>query len=213
MSFIFAPADAKAPHTARKVHVRRLYDILNLSIQRRDFVRATRAWTILAHCKEVDWRALWRTSVHILAGEFGDTSRSIEFLHIMMLQHPEDRETILREVVLRLIGVGQYREALDELELYLPSFPYQDNALLHLYSALLSLYLSQPPKGGSQSNPSLLRDAQSHFERAKILDPGNAIADAFLDKIQHPNRADVQSGDESDDEVANKDPKRKRLRT
>ncbi|KAJ7498713.1 hypothetical protein FB451DRAFT_1202811, partial [Mycena latifolia] len=166
---LFAPTpDAESPRTARNVHIRRVYDILNVSIQRRDLTRATRAWTILAHCKEVNWRVLWSTSVHILAEELDDTPRAHRFLTLAAA----------------------------------------------LYAGLLSLYLAQPVEGGnSQSNPLLLRDAQSHFERAKALDPANAIADAFLRKIQHLNGADTRSGDESDDEVASDDPKPKRIRT
>ncbi|KAJ6598851.1 hypothetical protein DFH09DRAFT_1243379 [Mycena vulgaris] len=188
MPFLFAPTlDVKTPHTARKVHIRRLYDILNVSIQRRDLARATRAWTILAHCKEVNWRALWSISVHLLSDELEENEpRKIEFLHVMMLQHPENRESILGEVVLRLIDSGQHREALEELELYLPSFPFQENSLLQLYAGLLCLYLAQPASedGNTQFNLPLLRDAQSHFERVKALDPENAIAGAFLRKVR-----------------------------
>lgn len=61
--------------------------------------------------------------------------------------------------MLRLILCGKHREALDELELcvlgeamynilsifsrYLPSFPYQDNPVLHTYAGLLCIFLSQ----------------------------------------------------------------------
>ncbi|KAJ7929990.1 hypothetical protein B0H13DRAFT_2228379 [Mycena leptocephala] len=188
MAFVFAPTtDAKNPSTARKIHIRRLYDVMHMCIQRRDLERATRAWTILAHCKEVDWRTMWSTSVHILAENMDDnekTARKVEFLRLMMLQHAEDRETILKELVLRLILAEQYREALDELELYLPSLPYQDNPLLHIYAGLISTYIAQPTSQFSQFNPALLRSAQSHFERARVLDPDNAMADAFLRKVK-----------------------------
>ncbi|KAJ7129454.1 hypothetical protein C8R44DRAFT_615328 [Mycena epipterygia] len=195
MSFIFAPtASSKSPGTVRKVHIRRLYDVMHMCIQRNDMKRATRAWTILSRCKEMDWRTMWSTSVHILAenlDEYEKTPRKIEFLHVMMLQHPEDRETILKELVLRLILSHQHREALDELELYLPSFPYQDNGLLHVYAGLASIYIAQPTSEVSQFNPSLLRNSQSHFERAKVLDPDNAIAQAFLWKVCKFRRMDA----------------------
>ncbi|KAJ6539554.1 hypothetical protein B0H19DRAFT_960679 [Mycena capillaripes] len=204
MTFIFAPTfDTKNPSTARKIHIRRVYDVMQMCIQRNDLERATRAWTILAHCEEINWRTMWSTSVHILAENLNDYEKSpkkVEFLRLMMLQHPEDRETILKEIVLRLILSRQYREALDELELYLPSLPYQDNSLLNVYAGLLSMYIAQPASEctigllyiyswinlalASQFNPSLLRSAQSYFDRVKVLDPDNAMAEAFLQKVR-----------------------------
>ena len=58
-----------------------------------------------------------------------------------------------------------YRRAMEELDLYvtglsctrmpsvltklssryLPSYPYQDNPVLHIYAGLIALYLAQPP--------------------------------------------------------------------
>ncbi|KAJ7682583.1 hypothetical protein DFH06DRAFT_971805 [Mycena polygramma] len=195
MAFVFAPTpDAKNPRTTRQIHIRRLYDVMQICIQRNDIERATRAWTILAHCKEVDWRTMWSTSVHLLAENLDDsekTPKKVEFLRLMMLQHFEDREAILKELVLRLILFDQHREALDELELYLPSVPYQDNALLHIYAGLLSMYIAQPTSASSKFNPTLLRSAQSYFERARVLDPNNAaMADAFIRRVSLPLGSD-----------------------
>ncbi|KAK7054238.1 hypothetical protein R3P38DRAFT_2856048 [Favolaschia claudopus] len=161
---------------------------------------------------------LWSTSVEILsANNLRDPERTIEFLRVMMLHHPEDREVILKEMVLRLINSERQRDALDELELYLPSFPYQDNALLHLYAGLLSLYLGQPTSNTAQFNPTLLRSAQTYFERAKTLDPQNAMAEAFIRRIHKINGVDIHSteNEESDEEtpsVVSDKPKRKRVR-
>ncbi|KAI0796879.1 hypothetical protein C8Q75DRAFT_802551 [Abortiporus biennis] len=55
------------------------------------------------------------------------------------------KESILLELVLQLIYAKQYRKALDELQLYLSSPPFDDNATLHVYAGLVSLYLAQPP--------------------------------------------------------------------
>lgn len=71
------------------------------------------------------------------------------------------RELILKELTLRLIRAGMHREALDELDLLvilrpavqaglmvpnrnLPTFPFQDNPVLHVYAGLLAVYLAQP---------------------------------------------------------------------
>ncbi|KAJ7490367.1 hypothetical protein B0H11DRAFT_1022404 [Mycena galericulata] len=219
MAFLFAPTGTGLnPSTTRIIHIRRLYDVMNLCIQRNDLQRATRAWSILARCKEVDWRTIWSTSVHILAEDLDErekASQKVDFLRVMMLQNSEDRETILKELVLRLILSGQHREALDEVELFLPSFPYQDNPLLHLYAGLIALHLAQPTSEVSSLNPTLLRNSQSHFERTKALDPDNEIAEAFLWKIEELNGTNAQPGDESDEElleISGDIPKRKRVR-
>ncbi|KAJ7240353.1 hypothetical protein B0H12DRAFT_56921 [Mycena haematopus] len=185
MAFVFTPTSvSKEARSARKTHIRRLYDVMHICIQRNDFERASRAWTMLAHCKEVNAQTKWSTSVHILnAKNPEEPHKAVEFLRLMMLQHPEDREPLLREIVLRLIIAEQHRDALDELELYLPSFPYQDNAVLHVYAGLLSMYIGQRTSELSQFNPTLLRSAQTYFERAKVLDPDNLTAEAFLQKV------------------------------
>ncbi len=95
-SFLFSSLDSKQPNTARKVHIRRLFDVLHLCIQRHDWPRARRAWAILARCKEVDWKTLWRTGL-LLLGEGDATTDSNEtdgdkvgFLTVMMRQFPEE---------------------------------------------------------------------------------------------------------------------------
>ncbi len=95
-SFLFSSLNAKQPTTARKVHIRRLYDILQLCIQRHDWVRAKRAWAILARCREVDWKVMWRTSVLLLGEGDPDTNDvqanedRVRFLSLMMRQHPDE---------------------------------------------------------------------------------------------------------------------------
>ncbi len=81
---------------------------------------------------------MWTTAVRVLGNETfdeHDSSKKIAFLHEMMLQSPDkvsqdhgripilaylhcQRETILKEIILRNIMAGQFRKALDELELY-----------------------------------------------------------------------------------------------
>ncbi|CCM05556.1 uncharacterized protein FIBRA_07783 [Fibroporia radiculosa] len=140
-----------------------------------------------------------------------------------MRQHPDEREAILKELVLRLIECGMYRRALDEIDLYLPSFPYQDNPVLHIYAGLLALYLAQPKLGEQVPNHErpwdngLLRDAQTHLERAKAIDPDNLVAIAFIEQIpiitQSPRgRQPIESDEESLD-IDVKGQRRKRVKT
>lgn len=91
-TFLFSSLDSKQPSTARKVHIRRLYDILQLSIQRHQFQRAKRVWAILVHCKEIDWKGLWHVGLHILSEDTTneDEHIAVEYLRSMMLQCPDN---------------------------------------------------------------------------------------------------------------------------
>lgn len=77
------PTEALKPGqpSAARVHIRRVLDVLHVSIGRRDTARARRAWSILARCEEVNWRALWRTAVHVLDME--DDGEGCAFLNRM----------------------------------------------------------------------------------------------------------------------------------
>ncbi|CAL1701176.1 unnamed protein product [Somion occarium] len=208
---LFDLPGSKEPRTTRKLHIRRLYDILQLCILRQDFVRARKAWAILVRCKEVHWKALWKTGVLLLGGvddepdHEQENGRRIDYLYAMMrLQKSHDRESVLQELILRLIKSGQHRKALDELELYLPSPPYEDNPILHIYAGLLCLYLSQGQQDSdiqyddrqAELNASMLRDAQVFFERARVLDPENEFASSWIERI--PSLSQQQSNDRRD---------------
>jgi RNA polymerase I-specific transcription initiation factor RRN11 len=91
--FLFASLDSKGPTSARKVHIRRLHDILQLSLQRNDMPRAKAAWAILIRCKEIDWKGVWTTGLLLLgedANGFQTNPEQLEFLRAMMLQYPEE---------------------------------------------------------------------------------------------------------------------------
>ncbi|GLB34000.1 putative RNA polymerase I specific initiation factor [Lyophyllum shimeji] len=139
----------------------------------------------------------------------------------MMLRNQDDREHILQELIIQLIQSERHREALDELELYLPTFPYQNNPILHIYAGLISLYLAQPSAPNDAFNAALLRDAQFHFEHAQSVDPDNVVAQGFLNRIpalfntQQTRQANEPDSEEEDinSMVLDDNPKRKRVRT
>ena len=68
---------------------------------------------------------------------------------------------------------------------YLPSFPYQDNPVLHIYAGSICLYMSQDPESRKdyKSPESLLEEAKAHFNRVITIDPGNCVAHIFLDQV------------------------------
>ncbi|KAG7449437.1 uncharacterized protein BT62DRAFT_1054388 [Guyanagaster necrorhizus] len=216
--FLFHSLDVGPRLSARKVHICRLYDVLKLSLLRDDLPRAKKAWAILARCKEMHWTTMWTIAVRILGGETfdeHDSTKKVAFLHEMMQQLPDKREMILKEIILRQIMAGHFRQALDELELYLPSFPYQDDPVLHNYAGLLSLYLSQPSISGVDDG--ML--AQLHFQGAMAIDSDNVIATQFLSHITNMTDQTRHSDQDSDDELMEVDiqqtvpqPQRKRVR-
>ncbi|KAH8118618.1 hypothetical protein DFH11DRAFT_688760 [Phellopilus nigrolimitatus] len=178
--------------TSRKYHIQRLNDILLLAIERSDLPRARRAWAILARCKEFDWKTKWRTSMLLQdpgSGQSPQTARNrnLELLKKLRRHLPNEQESILQEIVLRLADAGEFREALDELDLYLPSFPYQDNAVLHSYAGLMSLSLatevSFEESNSQNTSVNLLRDARRHFNRSLTIDPDNLVTKTFFEEV------------------------------
>jgi hypothetical protein len=92
-SFFFAFLDGKSVLTARAVHIRRLYDILLLCLQSGELQRACKAYAILLRSREVDWKELWKLGAFLLCksgGVGGVGGRDVEFLRIMLLQHPNN---------------------------------------------------------------------------------------------------------------------------
>jgi hypothetical protein len=114
--FLFASPDGRSSSSARRVHLRRLYDILQLSIQRGDLLLAQRSFALLSRCEDIEWAAIWKFGLIILAAadhpdqrpgyvnvNMLGTPKHIEFLRVMMLRHPEEVRTSLFD------GFGWFR--------------------------------------------------------------------------------------------------------
>jgi hypothetical protein len=114
--FLFASPDGRSSSSARRVHLRRLYDILHLSIQRGDLLLAQRSFALLSRCEDIEWAAIWKFGLIILAAadqpdqrpgyvnvNMLGTPKHIEFLRVMMLRHPEEVRTSL------FYGLGWFR--------------------------------------------------------------------------------------------------------
>lgn len=50
----------------RKLHIRRLFDLLHLSLLRQDLSRAHKIWRILIRSREVDFAQLWHLGLRLL---------------------------------------------------------------------------------------------------------------------------------------------------
>ncbi|KIJ56939.1 hypothetical protein M422DRAFT_23077 [Sphaerobolus stellatus SS14] len=210
--FLFDSLGSKTPLSERKVHIRRLADILQICLHKKDWSRARKAWTILARCPEYDWKSLWQTGLLLVASDkehvenAGDAKR-LEYLRVMMLRSPvEERVIILQELILWFIKAGRQQEGLDELELYLPSFPYNEVPALHIYAGFLCLWLARSAKGTStttqaQFNLNELHKCKTHLRRASELDPEHPVTKgllANLEKILEDNNDDDYESEDMD---------------
>ena len=65
--FTFQGHKEVRPSSSRKIHVRRLNDLMHLSIERGEYAHARRAWSILLRCKEFDWRTMWKTGLLLVS--------------------------------------------------------------------------------------------------------------------------------------------------
>jgi hypothetical protein len=94
-SFIFKPRGSQSVHTVARVQLRRIYDVLHVSIARKDAARARRAWAILVRCPEVDWQAMWKTALHILDLESAETGYDMQDIGLLdkLLQRPTGEVT------------------------------------------------------------------------------------------------------------------------
>ncbi|EJT98158.1 hypothetical protein DACRYDRAFT_83901 [Dacryopinax primogenitus] len=196
------PSDTTRPHrSSREFHLSRTVDILHLSLQRGDIPRAQRAWAILVRCKEFDWRAQWRIGLAVLQG---GEQRRIDYLQKAFLACPDEKESILKELVLSYISQSRERAALDQLELYLHAFPFQDNPALHAYAGMLCLYLAQAGETTLGADHNLLREARQHFATTMTLDPKNEAAQTYRQMVRdiaqvgrEEWRFDLSEGEES----------------
>ncbi|KAF9779453.1 hypothetical protein BJ322DRAFT_1087533 [Thelephora terrestris] len=200
--FLFSLLDIRGIDSARKLTIRRVYDVCMHSLCLGDVNRARKAFGILLRCKEFDWKASWALAVYMLNAHDPDRDDTfflsqVEQLRLLMLQDPTRREELLNEILQVLVQNGRYTEALDEIELYLPSFPYQDNPVLHIYAGLICLYMSQDPdsRRDEKSPDSLLEEAKIHLNRVITIDPGNCVAHMFLDQVHIPNACEPRDTD------------------
>ncbi|WFC95525.1 hypothetical protein MBRA1_002173 [Malassezia brasiliensis] len=148
----------------RRIHVRRLYDLLQLMLLRRDARRAARCLKLLMNAPE--WRPveLWKLGLEVASMSETETLAPLRYL-----QYIARKRTVL--------------DAMEETNSVIASFPYRHNPQLHTYLGLLTLYLgtlTAAPDTPDTPGPSLhvpmnvvacvpdsvRRTAQLHFENA-----------------------------------------------
>ncbi|KAG8716248.1 hypothetical protein FRC08_009701 [Ceratobasidium sp. 394] len=215
--------------SSRKQHIRFTYDLLHVCLQRGDLARARRAWSILVKCPEIDLRTIWQVGLALIPREGEEnekkgraTREHVGYLKRVRLQIPDMQETLLKETVLALIDMGEYQEALDELDLYIVTMPFDQNTVLHIYAGMLWLYTAQPRREHEESEDETPEDdrgsidtrgwdvariasSKRHFRRALALDPDNTFARGFLDRlgadVQETQREPTVAMDVDDDDV------------
>jgi RNA polymerase I-specific transcription initiation factor RRN11 len=91
--FLFSLLDLKSVDSARKVIIRRVYDVCMHSLCLGDVGRARKAFGILLRCKEFDWKASWSLAIYMLNAHDPERDDSfflsqVEQLRLLMLQDP-----------------------------------------------------------------------------------------------------------------------------
>lgn len=91
--FLFSLPNLRGVGSARKVTIRRVYDVCMHSLCLGDVERARKAFGILLRCKEFDWKASWSLAIYMLNAH--DLERDdafflnqVEQLRSLMLQDP-----------------------------------------------------------------------------------------------------------------------------
>ncbi|KAF8327948.1 uncharacterized protein EI90DRAFT_3017943 [Cantharellus anzutake] len=169
----------------------RINDILHLSLERGDYHRARRAWSILSRCGMFDWRAMWKLglatlgNVHQMNSKSKESKERIEYLRVCLLRgYKTDKEEMLSELVLTLIKFSRYEEAYKELEFHLLSMPFGDNVALNTYAGMLALQLALSSPSNEDPSVALesakLYESKNYFEHVKRLKPDDSNAQTFL---------------------------------
>lgn len=91
--FLFSLLGLRGADSARKVMIRRVYDVCMHSLCLGDVERARRAFGILLRCKEFDWKASWALAIYMLNAHDPDRDDAfflsqVEQLRLLMLQDP-----------------------------------------------------------------------------------------------------------------------------
>lgn len=185
------PLDEKAvSHFAlmdqQRQHMRRVYDLLHVSLLRHDIARAMRCFLILLHSKE--WRPieLWSIGLKIANMDPRNDTALKYLLRISRTRttlRPYTHTFLIRE----WIRAGYYQRAHEELSSIIGAFPYRHLPPLHTYLGLLTLYLGNEPSNDYETTrpdiphaptalcanaaPAVQRTAKFHFENAVKVAP------------------------------------------
>jgi hypothetical protein len=89
--FLFSLLGLRGLESARKVTIRRVYDVCMHSLFLGDVERARKAFGILLRCKEFDWKASWALAIYMLNAHDPDRDDTfflsqVEQLRLLMLQ-------------------------------------------------------------------------------------------------------------------------------
>jgi len=91
--FLFSLLNLRSADSARKVAIRRVYDVCMHSLCLGDVRRARKAFRILLRCKEFDWKASWSLAIYMLNAHDPDRDDAfflgqVDQLRSLMLQDP-----------------------------------------------------------------------------------------------------------------------------
>ncbi|CAH7682042.1 hypothetical protein PPACK8108_LOCUS14737 [Phakopsora pachyrhizi] len=191
----------------RKLHIRRLFDMLHICEMRRDVDRAKRIWSILIRCREVNFSQVWDLGLRLLHlphphsfkgsydADIEIVDKYLGYLKACQNLSTQESSKILMEYLCVLVSVGRRTEALDEVELYLSVLPHSQHSGLHEFAGMIALSIPQPDTSlleleevscepqtvtVSISNSPYFMRAKAYFERAQVLDPSSLVSIGYL---------------------------------
>lgn len=151
--------------THREKHLRRIYDLLMLSISRGDSKRAYRSLRVLLHAYEWSSVELWRHALQVTTMVAADEAERIVGIRTeedrilnekkiaqkrltFMRQVNKTRSSALQvdlllEMIPEMLMLGLEEQAMEEIDLLITTYPFRLEPLLHLYSAMLYLIVSE----------------------------------------------------------------------
>lgn len=151
--------------THRQKHLRHIYDLLMLSISRGDARRAYRSLRVLLHAHEWSAVELWRHALQVttmIAAEeserqIGTRTEEERMMNeqkiaqkrlIFLRQLNKTRASALQidlllEMIPEMLILGLEEQAMEEIDLLITTYPFRLEPLLHLYSAMLYLIVTE----------------------------------------------------------------------
>lgn len=151
--------------THREKHLRHIYDLLMLSISRGDARRAYRSLRVLLHAHEWSAVELWRHALQVttmVAAENAErqmemhseedrvlierriAKKRLEFMRQINRSRASALQVdLLLEMIPEMLMLGLEEQAMEEIDLLITTYPFRLEPLLHLYSAMLYLIVSE----------------------------------------------------------------------
>ncbi|KAL2312980.1 RNA polymerase I-specific transcription initiation factor rrn11 [Schizosaccharomyces pombe] len=157
-------------------HIDALCSLMHLCLLRKDYPRASRAFSLLLRSKSVDISKLWNIGLEILNKV--NPEASSEYMERLIARYParpsitnsypnRNAEHFFPAYIMLLIQRQEYNKAMKLLDEYLLLPPYNQNPALHEYSGMLCFELAKEEASESERTK-WIEKAKYNFSNAGI---------------------------------------------